>query len=129
MFVDSRVSALKKGQTMPVVKGFAPLILSFLGIANSSTRFFFQKGTRSIPTIQGFDPLVLPRFVLGRFGMPNPKSLEASLPGSLIIGLKMFSLAPNLQNQEELIIRMPKPFPFKDDYTVPWKYNMTLIST
>ena len=24
---------------------------------------------------------------------------------------------------------MPKPFPYKDSHRVPWKYNVTLIST
>ena len=41
----------------------------------------------------------------------------------------MFSLAPNLQTQEGVVFRMPKPFPYQDSHRVPWKYNVTLIST
>ena len=41
----------------------------------------------------------------------------------------MFSLAPNLQTQEGVIIRMPKPFPYKDSHRVLWKYDVALIST
>jgi len=41
----------------------------------------------------------------------------------------MFSLAPNLQTQEGLVIHMPKLFPYKDYHYVPWKYNVTLILT
>ena len=38
-FVDSRALASKKQQTMPTVKGFVPLILSLLGIVESSPGF------------------------------------------------------------------------------------------
>ena len=41
----------------------------------------------------------------------------------------MFSIAPNLQTQEGVIIRMSKPFPYEDNHRVPWKYNVSLIST
>jgi len=41
----------------------------------------------------------------------------------------MFSLVPNLQTKEGLVIRMPKPFPYKDSHHDPWKYDVTLIST
>ena len=41
----------------------------------------------------------------------------------------MFSLAPNMQTQEGVVIRLLKPFPYKDSHRVQWKYNMTLIST
>ena len=51
--------ALKKGQTIPAIEGFAPLILSLPGISKSSPRFV-QKGTPVVPAIRGFDPLVLP---------------------------------------------------------------------
>ncbi|XP_030923138.1 uncharacterized protein LOC115950024 [Quercus lobata] len=37
--------------------------------------------------------------------------------------------APNLQTQEGVIIRMPKPFPYEDSHHVPWKYDVSLIST
>ena len=37
--MDSRVLALKKEQTMLAIEGFAPLILSLLGIAEPSLRF------------------------------------------------------------------------------------------
>ena len=38
--VDLRVPAPKKGQTMPAIEGFAPLILSLLGIVKPSPGFF-----------------------------------------------------------------------------------------
>ena len=41
----------------------------------------------------------------------------------------MFSLAPNLQTQEGVVIRMPKPFPYQDSHHGPWKYNVILIFT
>ena len=37
--LDSIVLAPKKEQTMPAIEGFAPLILSLLGIAEPSPRF------------------------------------------------------------------------------------------
>ena len=41
----------------------------------------------------------------------------------------MFSLVPNLQTQEGVVICMPKPIPYKDIHSVPWNYDVTLIST
>lgn len=37
--VDSGALALKKGQAMPIVKGFSPLVLTLLAIIESSPRF------------------------------------------------------------------------------------------
>lgn len=88
-----------------------------------------QKGTKSILAIRGSNPLVLPNSMQGNSRAPNPKASEVALPSLVIISLKMFSLVPNLQTQEGLIIRMPKPFPYKDNHRVLWKYDMTLIST
>ncbi|KAK9988578.1 hypothetical protein SO802_028817 [Lithocarpus litseifolius] len=31
--------------------------------------------------------------------------------------------------KEGVIIRIPKPFPYEDSYRVPWKYDVSLIST
>ena len=59
----------------------------------------------------------------------SPKALEVALPSLVIIGPKMFSLALNLQTQESMVICMSKPFLYKDSHRVPWKYNVTLIST
>ena len=109
-------AAPKKGQTMPVIKGFALLVLPLPATAESSPRFI-QKGTLTVPTIWGFDLLVLPR-----------STLDAALLGPIIISPKMFSLAPNLQTQEGVIIHMPKPFPYKDSHRVLWKYDAALIS-
>jgi len=36
---------------------------------------------------------------------------------------------PNLQTQEGIIIRIPKPFPYENSHRVPWKYDVSLIST
>ena len=41
----------------------------------------------------------------------------------------MFSLAPNLQTHEGVVILMRKLFPYKDSHRVPWKYDVTSIST
>ena len=127
-FVHLGVPALKKEQTMLAIEGFAPLILSLPGIAEPSPEFFW-KGTPIVPAIRRFDPLVLLKSIQGIYGAPSPKTLEVALPSQVIIGLKMFSLAPNLQTQEGLVIRMSKPFPYKDSHRVPWKYDVTLIST
>ncbi|KAL0010899.1 hypothetical protein SO802_006007 [Lithocarpus litseifolius] len=88
-----------------------------------------KPGTPIVLAIPGFDPLVLPRSIQGISEAPGPKALEATLPSPVIISLKMFSLAPNLQTQKGVVIRMPKPFPYKDSHLVPWKYDVTLIFT
>ena len=96
--VDSRVPAPEKGQTMPAIKGFTPLVLALLVVIKPSPGFI-QKGTFFILTILDFDPLVLPRFNQGISRASIPKSLEATLPDLVIISPKMFSLALNLQTQ------------------------------
>ena len=106
--VDSGVPAPKKGQAIPIVEGFAPLIISLPRIVEPSPEFV-QKGTPVVRAIQGSDPLNLPKPIQGIFGAPGPKALEAALP----------SLAPNLQTQEGLVIRMRKPFLYKDNHRVP----------
>ena len=88
-----------------------------------------QKGTFVVPAIRGFDPLVLPRPILGIFGVLNSKALEATLSSPIMISVKMLSIVPNLQTQEDVIIRIPKPFPYQDSHHVPWKYKVSLIST
>ena len=50
------------------------------------------------------------------------------MPSLVVINSKMFSIAPNLQTQECVIIRMPKPFPYEGSHHVLWKYDMSLIS-
>ena len=57
------------------------------------------------------------------------KLLETSLPSLVIINSKTFFLAPNLQTQEGIILRVPRPFPYKDDYFVLWNYDVSMIST
>ena len=59
----------------------------------------------------------------------SSKGLEAILPSPVVINLKMFSILPDLQTQEGVIIRMPKSFPYEDSRHVPWKYDVSLIST
>ena len=125
--VDSGVPAPKKEQAMPAIKGFSHLILSLLGITESSPKFF-QKGNPIVPTIWCFDPLVLPMPIEGISEAPSPKALEAALPCLVFIDPKIFSLVPNLQTQEGMVIHLLEPFPYKDSHCVPWKYNMTLIT-
>ena len=125
--VDSRVPAPKKEQTMPAIEGFSHFILSLPGIAESSPRFF-QKETPIVPAIWCFDPLVLPMPIKGISEAPSPKALEAALPSLVFIDSKIFSLVPNLQTQEGMVIHLLKPFPYKDSHRVPWKYNVTFIT-
>ena len=126
--VDSRVPTPKKGQTIPTIEGFTLLVLALPTVAEPSPGFI-EKGTPIVPTIRGFDPLVLPRSILGISRMPRPKALDIALPSLVVINLKMFSLAPNMQTQEDVIIHKPKPFPYKDSHHVLWNYDMALIFT
>ena len=111
--LDSEVSALKKEQAISAIQGFALLILSLLLEIAKSSPGFVQKETHSVPTIHGFTPIVLRKSVQVSSRAPSLKALKASGPS--IISPKTFSLAPNLQTQEGLIIHMPMPFPYKDD--------------
>jgi len=101
-----------------IIGKIVPLILSLPRITEPSP-IFVQKGTPVIPTIRGFDPLVLPKSVQEISKALSQKVLEAALPSLVIIGPRMFSLAPNLQAQEGMVIHMPKPFPYKDSRRVP----------
>ena len=100
-----------------------------LPVVAKPSLIFNQEGILAVPAIQGFDPLVLPRSIQGISRATSLKALEAALPSPVIISPKMFSLVPNLRNQEGVVIRMPKPFPYKDSHRVPWKYYVTLIPT
>ena len=51
--MDLGVPALKKEQTLSAIKGFAPLILSLLGITEPTPRFV-QKGTLCCPCYSRF---------------------------------------------------------------------------
>ena len=100
----------KKGQAMLAIEGFTPLVLALPVVIEPSPRFI-KKGTSVIPNIRGFDPLVLPSSIQGISRAPSPNVLEAALPIPVIINPKMFSVAPNLQTQEGVVIRMLKiPF-------------------
>ena len=79
--------------------------------------------------MRGFDPLILPKPASGISGVSSSKALEAVLPSLVVINLKMFSIVPNLQTQEGVIICMPKSFCYEDSHRVPWKYDVSLIST
>ena len=125
--MDPRSSDSGKGQALPTIEGFAPLVLALLAIIGP-TSSPIQEGTAIVPDIQVFDPLILPKPALGISGVSDSKALEAILPTSMVINLKTFSIAPNLQNQEGIIIHMPKPFPYEDNHRVRWKYDVSLIS-
>ena len=62
-------------------------------------------------------------------GVSGSKALKVILVSLVVINLKMFSVAPNLQTQDGIIIRMLKSFPYKDRHRVLWKYVVPLIST
>ena len=123
--MDLGASTPKKGQVMPAIEGFNPLVLALPAVAKPSPRFI-QKGIPVIPHHSRFrssNPAkVYPRNLWGS----SPKALEVTQPSPIIINPKMFSLAPNLQTREGLLIRMLEPFPYKDSHSVPWKYDVTL---
>ena len=104
------------------------LALALPVVVEPSPRFI-QKGTPIVPAIRGFYPLILPKPIQGKSRAPSLKALEATLPSPVIISPKMFSLVPNLQTQEGVVICMLKPFLYQDSHRVPWKYDITLIST
>ena len=125
---DLRLSDLEKGQAPLAIGGFTPLVLALLAVVEP-TSSSIQEGTAILPAIWGFDPLILPKPTLGISRVFGSKALKAVLLSLVIINPKMFSIAPNLQTQEGVIIRMSKPFPYEDNHRVPWKYNVSLIST
>ena len=126
--VDPWSSHSGKGQALPTIKGFTLLVFAFpavVGPASSSV----QEGTDIVLAIRGFDHLILPKSASGISGVLGSKAIEAILLSSVVNNLKTFSIAPNLQTQEGVIIRMSKSFPYKDNHRVPWKYDVSLIST
>ena len=103
---------------------------SFCITCGHKTSFIISTGGNyHYSAIWGFNPLILPKPALGISRVSSSKALEAILPNLVVINPKTFSMAPNLQTQEGVIICMPKPFPYEDSHRVPWKYNMSLIST
>ena len=117
-----------KGQASPAIKGFIPLVLALLTITGP-TPSSIQEGIAIVLSIRGFDPLILRKPASGISGVSSSKALEAILPSSVVINLKTFSITPNLQTQEGVIIRMPKPFSYEDSHRVLRKYDVSLIST
>ena len=107
-----------KGQVPPAIGGFAPLVVALPMVTRPASPLV-QEGATIAPTIRGFDPLILPKPALGISGVSGSKALEAILPSLMVINPKMFSIEPNLQTYEGVIIRMPKPFPYKDSHRVP----------
>ena len=75
--MDSRAPTPKKGQTMLAIKGFTPLVLALLAVAEPSLGFI-QKGTLVVPYIRDFNPLILPKPIQGISGASSPKALEAT---------------------------------------------------
>ena len=107
-----------KGQVPPAIGGFAPLVVTLPMVTRPASPLV-QEGATIAPTIRGFNPLILPKPALGISGVSGSKALEAILPSPMVINPKMFSIEPNLQTYEGVIIRMPKPFPYKDSHRVP----------
>ena len=125
---DSRSSDSEKGQTPPAIEGFTPLVLA-LPVVIRPASSSVQEGTAIVPTIRGFDPFILPKSALGISQVSSSKALEAMLPCLVVINLKKFSIALDLQTQEGVIICMLKPFPYEDSHHVPWKYDVSFIYT
>ena len=125
---DSGSSDSGKGRNPPNIGGFTPLVLA-LPAATRTASPLVQEGTSIILAIQGFDHIILPKPDSGISEVFSSRALKAMLPSPVVINLKTFSIAPNLQTQEGVIIRVPKPFPYEDSHRVPWKYDVSLIST
>ena len=128
MPMDLGSSDSGKGQVSRAIGGFVPLVLA-LPVVTGPTLSLIQEGIAIVLAIRGFDPLILPKHAFGIFGVSGLKALEAILPSLMVINPKTFSIAPNLQTQEGVIIHMPKPFLYEDSHRVPWKYNVSLIFT
>ena len=126
--MDSGSSDPGKGQALPTIEGFIPLVLALLIIARPASSLV-QEGTAIVPAIHSFDPFISPKPASGVTGVACLKALEAILPTVVVINPKTFSIMPNLQTQAGVIILMPKPFPYKDSHRIPWKYDVSLIST
>ena len=126
--MDLGSSDSEKRQTPPTIKGFTPLVPALptvIGPASSS----FQQGTAIILAIRGFNPLILPRPASGISRVSGLKALEAMLPSPVVIYPNTFFIAPNLQTQKGVIIRISKPFFYEDSHRIPWKYDVSLIAT
>ena len=126
--MDLRSSDSGKRQALPAIGGFTPLVLALPAITGPASSSI-QKGTAIVLAIQGFKPLILLKPASGISGVPGLKAFEAILLSPVVINSRMFSIAPNLQTQEGVIIRMSKLFPYEDSHHVPWKYDVSLIST
>ena len=112
---DLGSSDLGKGQVSPTIEGFTPLVLA-LPIVAWPASSSFQEETAIVHALWGFDTLILPKPASGISGVSNSKALEAILPSLVVINT--FSIEPNLQTQEGVIINMLKPFPYKDSHRV-----------
>ena len=126
--MDSGSSDLEKRQNPPTIKGFTPLVLALLAVIRPASSSI-QEGTANFIAIRGFDPLILPRPVSRISRVSGSKALEAMLPSLVVIYPKTFFIAPNLQTQEGVIICISKSFPYEDSHHIPWKYDVSLIST
>ena len=93
---DSGSSNSRKGQTLPTIEGFTPLVLA-LPAVTGPTSSSIQEGTAIAPAIRGFDPFILPKPASGISGVFGSKALEAILLRPMVISPNMFSIAPNLQ--------------------------------
>ena len=117
--MDPGSSDSRKRQASLTIRGLIPLVLALPTIAKPTL-------PPIVPAIQGFDPLILQKTALGISRVSGLKAPEAILPTAVVINPKTFSVAPNLQTQEGVIIRMPKIFPYEDSHRVPRKYDGSL---
>ena len=125
---DSESLDSGKGQASQIIEGFTPLVLTLPTITTLASSSV-QEGTASVLAIRGFGPLILPRPTLGISRVSGSMALEAILLSPVVINPKTSSIAPNLQTLEGVIICMSKPIPYEDNHRVPWKYDVSLIST
>ncbi|KAL0008560.1 hypothetical protein SO802_010062 [Lithocarpus litseifolius] len=91
--MDSKAPAPKEGQAMLAIEGFTPLILALPAVV-----YHLQDLSRREPLLSS----------LSKKSLGLLKALEAALPSPVIISPKLFSLAPNLQTQKGVVIRLDR---------------------
>ncbi|KAL0010983.1 hypothetical protein SO802_006091 [Lithocarpus litseifolius] len=88
--------------------------------SSTNSRSSDSKKRQTPPAIEGFTPLVPALPAITRLASSSIQEGTTIIPAIR---------APNLQTQKGVIIRMPKPLPYEDSHRIPWKYDVSLIST
>ena len=96
---DQRSSDSGEGENPSTIGGFVPLVLALPAVIGPASPL---------------DPFIMPKPISGISRVSGLRALEAILLSPVVINPKTFSIAPNLQTQEGVTIRMQKPFPYED---------------